>query len=602
MLKASEIERVSMVLDKPLRDLEMQIMEDIVRRIKINGEITRSADWQIYRLHELGMSKREIKKAIADNLDLSKAEIKELYNDILQKGYEWDDSIYKTKGKARIPLEENEGLQRLLSAVSEQTSGELKNISQSLGFAVKQPDGKLKFTQAADFYQQNLDNAIMGIASGAFDYNTVIKKVISDMTNSGLRTVDYATGWSNRADVAARRSVMTGLSQLTAKMNEDNAKELGTDYFEVTWHSGARPSHQEWQGKVYSKKELETICGLGTVTGLCGANCYHDYYPFIPGISERSYTDEELAQMNAEENKPVKYGDKEYTKYEALQRQRKLETAMRAQRQKIHLLEEAGADEEDIINARCRYRGTSQEYTRFSKAMGLPQQRERVTADGLGNIGVGKYSKAVDKNEKYGIMNVGSDDVALEYQRYGRNKNTLVNSTYIESGEYRRKFDNATDNAEVNKALYDNAKKALRHRSGTAFEDMYWIDSNTGKTILAVEDSKEERAIIYNERIMKTIRNESDIITLHTHPSSMPPSASDLNSCFRNGYKKGFVACHNGRVFGYTANEEINERIYNMYVERFTKDGYDEFGAQMRALNKLSQTYDVSVWEVLHNE
>lgn len=602
MLKASEIERVSMVLDKPLRDLEMQIMEDIVRRIKINGEITRSADWQIYRLHELGMSKREIKKAIAENLDLSKAEIKELYNDILQKGYEWDDSIYKTKGKARIPLEENEGLQRLLSAVSEQTSGELKNISQSLGFAVKQPDGKLKFTQAADFYQQSLDNAIMGIASGAFDYNTVIKKVISDMTNSGLRTVDYATGWSNRADVAARRSVMTGLSQLTAKMNEDNAKELGTDYFEVTWHSGARPSHQEWQGKVYSKKELETICGLGTVTGLCGANCYHDYYPFIPGISERSYTDEELAQMNAEENKPVKYGDKEYTKYEALQRQRKLETAMRAQRQKIHLLEEAGADEEDIINARCRYRGTSQEYTRFSKAMGLPQQRERVNADGLGNIGVGKYSKAVDKNEKYGIMNVGSDDVALEYQRYGRNKNTLVNSTYIESGEYRRKFDNATDNAEVNKALYDNAKKALKHRSGTAFEDMYWIDSNTGKTILAVEDSKEERAIIYNERIMKTIRNESDIITLHTHPSSMPPSASDLNSCFRNGYKKGFVACHNGRVFGYTANEEINERIYNMYVERFTKDGYDEFGAQMRALNKLSQTYDVSVWEVLHNE
>ncbi len=602
MLKASEIERVSMVLDKPLRDLEMQIMEDIVRRIKINGEITRSADWQIYRLHELGMSKREIKKAIADNLDLSKAEIKELYNDILQKGYEWDDSIYKTKGKARIPLEENEGLQRLLSAVSEQTSGELKNISQSLGFAVKQPDGKLKFTQAADFYQQSLDNAIMGIASGAFDYNTVIKKVISDMTNSGLRTVDYATGWSNRADVAARRSVMTGLSQLTAKMNEDNAKELGTDYFEVTWHSGARPSHQEWQGKVYSKKELETICGLGTVTGLCGANCYHDYYPFIPGISERSYTDEELAQMNAEENKPVKYGDKEYTKYEALQRQRKLETAMRAQRQKIHLLEEAGADKEDIINARCRYRGTSQEYTRFSKAMGLPQQRERVNADGLGNIGVGKYSKAVDKNEKYGIMNVGSDDVALEYQRYGRNKNTLVNSTYIESGEYRRKFDNATDNAEVNKALYDNAKKALKHRSGTAFEDMYWIDSNTGKTILAVEDSKEERAIIYNERIMKTIRNESDIITLHTHPSSMPPSASDLNSCFRNGYKKGFVACHNGRVFGYTANEEINERIYNMYVERFTKDGYDEFGAQMRALNKLSQTYDVSVWEVLHNE
>lgn len=115
-----------MVLDKPLRDLEMQIMEDIVRRIKINGEITRSADWQIYRLHELGMSKREIKKAIADNLDLSKAEIKELYDDILQKGYEWDDSIYKTKGKARIPLEENEGLQGCCQRYRSRLRGSLK--------------------------------------------------------------------------------------------------------------------------------------------------------------------------------------------------------------------------------------------------------------------------------------------------------------------------------------------------------------------------------------------------------------------------------------------------------------------------------------------
>ena len=63
---------------------------------------------------------------------------------------------------------------------------------------------------------------------------------------------------------------------------------------------------------------------------------------------------------------------------------------MRAQRQQIKLLQDGGADEEDIINARCRYRGTSHEYSRFSEAMNLTQQRERVTVDGLGNIGVGK--------------------------------------------------------------------------------------------------------------------------------------------------------------------------------------------------------------------
>lgn len=404
MLKPNEIEAVSMALDRSMRELETQIMQDIVRRIKINGEITRAADWQINRLHELGMAKTDIKEAIQDSLNLSNEEIHDMYYDVVKSGYSHDKEVYTKAGVNQIPFEENIGLQQMLSAVSEQTGGELKNISQSLGFAVKQPNGKLKFQNIAGYYQSTLDNSIMGIASGVFSYNTVIKKVISEMTNSGLRTVDYATGYSNRVDVAARRAIMTGLSQLTAKVNEDNARELGTGMFEVTWHSGARPSHQVWQGKWYTKAQLVSVCGLGTVTGLCGANCYHDYYPVIPGISEPTYTANELSEMNRQENAPIEYNGKQYTKYEALQRQRRLETTMRAQRQQIKLLQEAGADEDDIINARCRYRGTSQEYTRFSRQLGLPQQRERVTVDGLGNIGVGKYKKSVDKSAESGII------------------------------------------------------------------------------------------------------------------------------------------------------------------------------------------------------
>lgn len=208
----------------------------------------------------------------------------------------------------------------------------------------------------------------------------------------------------------------------------------------------------------------------------------------------------------------------------------------------------------------------------------------------------------VDKNEKSDIIKAGSDDVALENQRYGRNKSTVINNTYIESGEYRRKFDNATDIPEVNKTLYNCSKTALKHRSGTVYEDMYWIEGNTGQILLSVTDSTDERAIVYTDRIKKAIMNQQNAITLHTHPSSMPPSVSDINSCCKNGYKKGFVACHNGKVFGYTAKEEVNERIYNMYIESFLREGFNEYDAQMKTLNKLSQTYDISVWEVFCNE
>ncbi|MGN0615109.1 phage minor capsid protein [Ruminococcus flavefaciens] len=427
MFKANEIERFSMLLDEPMKELEMRIMTDIVRRIRINGEITSAADWQINRLQQLGMSRKEVQKAIQTALSYSDEDMDILFSKVIKSGYVRDKSLYEATGTEYIPFEDNDELQQLISSVAKQTNETLHNITQSLGFAERGAGGRISFTPLADYYQKTLDGAMFDIASGAFDYNTMLRRVVKSMTDSGLRTVDYATGWSNRVNVAARRAIMTGMSQLTAKVNEDNAEQLDTDMFEVTWHGGARPEHQVWQGKWYTKEQLSTICGLGDVTGLCGANCYHDYYPVIPGISEPTYTEEELAELNRQENKPVEYNGKEYTKYEALQRQRRLETTMRAQREEMALLKEGGADEDDLINCRARYRGTSHEYARFSEAMGLPQQRERVSADGLGNIMQGKYTGGSGKPSPVSVPPVGAkvtDKVTAEERKelLSRNK------------------------------------------------------------------------------------------------------------------------------------------------------------------------------------
>lgn len=395
-----------MLLDPQMHELEERIMSDIIRRIRINGEITSSADWQIHRLYELGMSKREIKKIIKETLDLSPTEISHMYKQVLRSGYARSRELYKAKGAPWIPFDKNTGLQQLINAVSEQTAGTLQNITQSLGFATR-VGGKLAYLPVADYYQKTLDAAMYDIASGAFDYNTVLKRTVREMTNSGLRSIDYASGWANRVEVAARRAIMTGMGQLTSKINEDNARALETDWFEITWHSGFRPEH-DWGGKWFRRPDLVRVCGLGSVTGLCGANCYHDYYPVIPGISVPLYTDEQLKAMNEAEQKPVEWNGKTYTKYEATQRQRALETTMRAQRQEMQLLKEGGADEDDLINLRARYRATSQEYVRFSEAAGLPQQRERVSVDGLGNIMQGKYTGGSGKESPVRVPPVGA--------------------------------------------------------------------------------------------------------------------------------------------------------------------------------------------------
>jgi len=384
-MNQADIESVPLGVEQAFGDLQARIMENIVRRIKINASVTRSADWQITRLKQLGQSSQEIKKSIQTALSLSDEAIDNIYAEAVKTEYIRNADLYTKTGNTLVSFADNVELQSLMEAVKKQTKDEFLNISNSLGF-VTQENGKLKALDITQFYQKTLDKAIGDISTGAFSYTESLRRTVKDMTNSGLRWIDYDSGYHNRVTVAARRATMTGFNQTMSHINERTAKDLDTDSFEITWHAGARPDHQWFQGKVFTKKELIDQCGLGTVEGLKGANCMHDYLPFVPGASVRTYTDAQLKKMNAEENIPKKYNGKEYTTSEALQRQRQLETNMRAQRQEISLLKQGGADDIDIQNATSRYRGTSAEYTGLSEAMGLPQQRERVMIDGLGKV------------------------------------------------------------------------------------------------------------------------------------------------------------------------------------------------------------------------
>lgn len=385
-MKEDYKKHLSSQIEKHFSDLEMRIMEDIVRRIRKTGKITSTADWQINRLSILGHSSEDIENMLKEALNKSYPEMFELYDKVIDWEYVRNKDIYEQINAEFIPYEENEELQQIVEALMQQSGNDLQNITKSLGFYLDYGTGKPVLTPLAEVYQKYLDAACLDIVTGAFDYNSVLRRVVTQLTNSGLRQIDYASGRANRIDVAARRAVMTGVSQLSGKISEMNAKKLGTDYFEVEWHAGARPTHAAWQGKVYSKAELTTVCGLGSVTGLLGANCYHMYYPFVPGISGRNWSDEWLAEQNRKESIPKTFNGKEYTLYEAKQQQRKMETAMRAQREKAVLLKQGGADPDDVVLAKAKYQGQLNEYSRFCRKMGLQQERERIYYDMRGRV------------------------------------------------------------------------------------------------------------------------------------------------------------------------------------------------------------------------
>lgn len=397
------------------QDLEERIMQDIVRRIMKAGEITSTADWQINRLQILGYSSEDIEKEIKKALNASYPEMFELYDKVINWEYVRNKDIYEQINAEYIPFEENGQLKQITEAIIDQSFDDLENVTNSLGFYLDYGNGKKVLTPLSQVYTKYLDAACYDIVTGAFDYNSVLRRVVTQLTNSGLRQIDYSSGRANRVDVAARRAIMTAVSQITGKISEYNAQKLGTEYFEVEWHAGARPTHAVWQGRVWSKEQLYSVCGLGTVTGLLGVNCYHTYHLFFPGLSERNWTDDWLEEQNRKENEPREFLGKEYTLYEAKQRQRQMETAMRAQREKVKLLQAGGADQDEVILHKAKYQGQLNEYSRFCRKMSLTEERERIYLDMMGKIATNNKSQNSIFHPE--MIKNATKDIA-QYKRY----------------------------------------------------------------------------------------------------------------------------------------------------------------------------------------
>lgn len=378
-------------MQKLYRDLEDSIFEYICEQFK-TGDANEKSVELIRLLRRRGLSLREIEKRIRRTLGLSQRELDRIYDGAISRNQAFfSDTLNKLK--LVFSPKRRQALEAEIAAIRAQTAGELTNITRSLGFATRGPDGHVAALPILETYHRVLDTALIQVQSGAFSYDEAIQNAIKQLAASGVQWISYESGWHNRVEVAVRRAVMTGISQMSAQYSEQMRQEIGTDFVEVSAHRGARDvdgplgyeNHKKWQGKVYHIGGETTVDGVrypdfyrstgyGTGPGLNGWNCRHKWYPFVPGINEPTYTDEELRKIDPPD---FEFEGKTYSAYEATQKQRQLETAMRAKEREMIGYKAAG-DEKAYTYAKARYRALSAEYSRFSKAAQLPEQRQRL--------------------------------------------------------------------------------------------------------------------------------------------------------------------------------------------------------------------------------
>lgn len=310
-------------------DIAEQLHNDIIKRI-VNrimlrigrGEeylLTATDKWQIENLQQAGYLLEDIQKDIAKATKLQQAEVAEAMEDAGVKALDYDDNIYRDAGLSPIPLTQSPELIRLMQRNYDATMGEWTNFTRTTA------------DHAQRLFISQLDMAHTLVATGALSYTQALKEVLSAIVSDGV-VVTYPTGHSDSIETATLRAIRTGISQATAQIQTARMDEMGVDLVLVSSHLGARPSHQVWQGKVYSRSghskkypDFVSSTGYGTVGGLCGANCRHNFSPYFEGM-ENPFDD-----YDSEKNRK---------QYEKEQYQRTLERRIRKTKREVMGLKE----------------------------------------------------------------------------------------------------------------------------------------------------------------------------------------------------------------------------------------------------------------------
>lgn len=363
------------------RNLEATLLDEICSRLNLADQLNEVTAQAMRALSSHGISQKEIEQAIRKTTGISEKKLNELLDDVVKRNQQYYTEVIDL---AKVTAPETLLDAAVVDAIRAQTLDTFHNITQSMGFLV---DNGRTMLEPEKAYQWALDNATLQIQSGAISYNQAIKGAIKQLADSGIKTAEYESGHRDQIDVAARRAVMTGVNQLCAKYTEQSAEYLKTPYFEVSAHIGARDTgvgwqnHKAWQGRVYSIRagdkypSIYEVCGLGYVDGLEGANCRHIRTAFVDGVMDRTYTDEELDHID--DGHDVSFEGKQYTAYEATQKQRQIERTVRKLKREQSAYKAAGL-EEDAQAVTARIRRLNAEYKAFSEAAGLPLQRERM--------------------------------------------------------------------------------------------------------------------------------------------------------------------------------------------------------------------------------
>lgn len=433
---------------------------------------------------------------------------------------------------------------------------------------------------ADDEYRKVIFNAEAFYNTGAGTLPQCVDMATKDFLSRGISCIEYANGARVGIDSYAAMALRTAQTRAYLTGEASKRDEWGVNTVIVNRRGVACPRCLQYVGQIFyddvwgnspvPSPQKYPLLSEAIAGGLYHPNCKDIHTTYFEGVNTPP--------------KPMTEAEKKEAArvYNLEQQQRYNERQIR----KYKRLSDGSVDPENVK----KYEGKLSAWQ--------TKQREFVKANG-------DVLKRRYENEKLRVSDFPEPpkvdvDLNAEAERISKSQDFAVENKMLESREYIEKFSKITDDPDTRREYYKSAREILNHRSGQNGEDLYLYDTKT-KAWHKSTSGKEAGKPEYTKDIIEAIKKSKrgDLVAFHNHPTSMPPSIDDINAASINGYSKGYVLCHDGKIYEYTTSTKIVPvKLYDLSIAKYKNLGYNEFEAQAKAMNDLSSIYEFSFREV----
>lgn len=369
-----------------------KVLEKIGEAIKKFDGVSPSTAHKIAQELKYGTDINDLMAELSRLSGKSIKDIEEAFDLVAEENVAFAEVYAKAKNMEFVDYKDNDQLKRLVKAIAEETNATFKNISNTkmIGFVLKDNDGNKIFKNLKKTYNDLIDEAVFNVTTGTTDYQSSMRGVMKQLADSGVKIheekVGYKSGYNVRIDSAVRQNVLTGVRQVNLEVQKQVGRDFGADGVEISAHSPCAEDHLSIQGKQFSNKEFKKL-NASLERPIGEYNCRHFVFSIVLGVNQPSYSDKMLNHINKESESIIEYEGNKYTKYEATQVQRKLETAIRKEKDR-QIIARASGDKDGVSIAQSNISTLTSKYNDFSKSAGLDTYKNRLSVSGYRRVSV----------------------------------------------------------------------------------------------------------------------------------------------------------------------------------------------------------------------